>query len=54
MAKANSQSSSRRAQIVSLSMTELMLLLVFMSIAFSFLAKKEGLLEVPPHSVSIK
>lgn len=28
-------------------MTELMLLLVFMTIAFSFLAKKEGLLEVP-------
>lgn len=37
----------RRAQIVSLSMTELMLLLVFMAITFSFLAKKEGLSEIP-------
>ena len=40
-------SRNRRAQIVSLSMTELMILLVFMAIAFSFLAKKEGLKEIP-------
>lgn len=39
----NSTSQIRRAQIVSLSLTELMLLLVFMAVAFSFLAKEEGL-----------
>jgi hypothetical protein len=47
VAAAISTSHVRRAQIVSLSLTELMLLLVFMAIAFSFLAKKEGLHEVP-------
>jgi hypothetical protein len=34
-------------QIVSLSLTELMLLLAFMAIAFSFLAREEALREVP-------
>lgn len=43
MKVAHSPARVRRAQIVSLSLTELMLLLVFMAIAFSFLAKKEGL-----------
>src|SRR5579864_7833242 len=37
----NSASQSRRAQIVSLSLTEIMLLLVFMAVTFSFLAKEE-------------
>lgn len=37
----------RRSQIVSLSLTELMLLLVFMAITFSFLAKEEGQKEIP-------
>jgi hypothetical protein len=36
----------RRQQVVNLSMTELMLLLVFMAITFSFLSKEEGLTEV--------
>jgi len=35
-------SQSRRAQIVSLSLTEIMLLLVFMAVTFSFLAKEES------------
>ena len=47
MAQQNSPSRVRRAQIVSLSLTELMLLLVFMAVAFSFLAKKEGLVAIP-------
>lgn len=47
MSRTDSTSYVRRAQIVSLSLTELMLLLVFMAIAFSFLAKEEGLREVP-------
>jgi hypothetical protein len=38
---------TRRAQIVALSLTELMLLLVFMSLAFTFLAKDEGKIEIP-------
>lgn len=38
---------NRRAQIVNLSFAELMLLLVFMTITFSFLAKEEGLREIP-------
>ena len=41
------QAQLRRAQIVSMSLTELMLLLVFMAIAFSFLARDEGRKEVP-------
>jgi hypothetical protein len=47
MKTTDSPSHVRRAQIVSLSLTELMLLLVFMAIAFSFLARDEGLKEVP-------
>jgi hypothetical protein len=43
----NSTSRIRRAQIFSLSLTELILLLVFMAITFSSLAKDEGLREVP-------
>lgn len=43
----SSASRVRRAQVVSLSLTELMLLLVFMAIAFSFLAKEESQREVP-------
>src|SRR5215470_7280640 len=38
----NSTSQFRRAQIVSLSLTEIMLLLVFMAVTFSFLAKEES------------
>jgi hypothetical protein len=38
----NSLSHIRRAQIVSLSLTEIMLLLVFMAVTFSFLAKEES------------
>lgn len=38
---------SRRAQIVALSFTELLLLLVFMSIAFTFLSKEEGKRNIP-------
>lgn len=37
----------RRAQIVTLSISEIMLLLVFMAIAFSFLAKNEGREAIP-------
>ena len=38
----NNTSHIRRAQIVSLSLTEIMLLLVFMAVTFSFLAKEES------------
>jgi hypothetical protein len=38
----NSAPQNRRAQIVSLSLTEIMLLLVFMAVTFSFLAKEES------------
>ena len=38
----SSTSHIRRAQIVSLSLTEIMLLLVFMAVTFSFLAKEES------------
>src|SRR5262249_13449469 len=38
----NNASHIRRAQIVSLSLTEIMLLLVFMAVTFSFLAKEES------------
>ena len=38
----NNGARSRRAQIVSLSLTEIMLLLVFMAVTFSFLAKEES------------
>jgi chromosome segregation ATPase len=37
----------RRQQIVNLSMTEVMLILVFMSLAFTFLSRDEDLREVP-------
>jgi cell division protein FtsB len=37
----------RRQQIVNLSITELMLLLVFMAVTFSFLSKEEDLQDVP-------
>jgi cell division protein FtsB len=37
----------RRQQIVNLSITELMLLLVFMAVTFSFLSKEEDLRDVP-------
>jgi hypothetical protein len=36
----------RRQQVVNLSMTELLLLVVFMAVAFSFLSKEEDLREV--------
>lgn len=37
----------RRQQVLNLSITELMILLVFMAVTFSFLAKEEGLKDVP-------
>lgn len=40
--KGPNSSQFRRAQIVSLSLTEIMLLLVFMAVTFSFLAKEES------------
>lgn len=43
----------RRQQIVNLSMTELMILLVFMAVTFSFLAREEDLVEIPAAQVRI-
>ena len=40
--KGPNNAQSRRAQIVGLSLTEIMLLLVFMAVTFSFLAKEEN------------
>jgi cob(I)alamin adenosyltransferase len=47
MSSSGEAARARRAQIVALSLTELMLLLVFMSIAFTFLSKDEAKRDIP-------